>query len=307
MGFLFGPVSSRRLGLSLGVDLIPPKVCTFDCIYCEIGKTTKCTVKRKEYTPTAELLSEAEEYLRSEAASNLDFVTVTGSGEPTLHSKIELIISRLKEISPKPLAVLTNGSLLYLPGIRKALCRADVILPSLDAVNPDTFQKIDRPVRPITIEKVISGLKDLRQQFSGQIWLEVLFVKGINDKEIELEQMKQVFSEVQPDRIQLNTVDRPPAEELASPLSCTELEKIKEFFGDKAEVVVGSKRQKGRESHPVVETEILAMLARRPCTAEDISGLLNISLDEVNRLMSSLIRRQKAQSRLHNRRTFFVQ
>lgn len=306
MSFLFGPVSSRRLGLSLGIDLLPPKICTFDCIYCEIGRTTQCTVERKEYVPAGDVLLEAEAYLASESADQLDFVTITASGEPTLHSKIGDIISKLKDVSPKPLAVLTNGSLLYLPAVRKALLKADLILPSLDAVRPATFQKINRPARPIMIEKVISGLKHMRQEYNGQIWLEMLFVRDINDDPEELDEMRKVLLDIQPDRIQLNTVDRPPAEEYAAPLNCTELERIKEYFGEKAEVVVRFERQIGKGSHSMVENEILSMLARRPCTVEDISGLLNISKKEVTDFMSSLIKKRKAQSKTYDRRIFYI-
>ncbi len=307
MGFLFGPVSSRRLGLSLGVDLLPHKICTFDCIYCEVGRTTLCTVKRKEYVPACDVLREAETYLRSEAAAGLDYVTVTASGEPTLHSKIGEIIARLKDISPKPLAVLTNSSLLYLPAVRRALLKADVILPSLDAVRPDTFRAVDRPVASITIDRVLSGLRDLRQEYTGRMWIEVLLVRGINDSRRDIEELEGVLREIRPDRIQLNTVDRPPAEEYAVPLSGDELERIRDSLGDRAEVVVDFARRIRQGFRPVVESEILAMLARRPCTAEDISGLLNIPQDEVEDLMESLVKKRKAHSRTYNQRAFYVQ
>jgi wyosine [tRNA(Phe)-imidazoG37] synthetase (radical SAM superfamily) len=305
MAFLFGPVSSRRLGLSLGIDLLPPKICTFDCIYCEIGRTTLRTAKRKEYVPTSEVLKEAENYLQSEAAK-IDYVTVTASGEPTLHSKIGDIVSRLKDISPKPVAVITNSSLLHLPEVRQALLKADVILPSLDAVSPDIFRRINRPIRSVRIEQIISGLKDLRQEYTGRIWLEILFVQGINDRLEEVEELRKALKAIQPDRIQLNTVDRPPAEDYASPLSSAQLETIREVLGEKAEVIVDFNRRIQQGFRPLVESEILAMLARRPCTVEDISGLLNVSQDEISAVMESLIKKHRAQCKAYDQRVFYI-
>lgn len=305
MGFLFGPVSSRRLGLSLGVDLLPPKICTFDCIYCEIGRTTLCTTERKEYTPTGQLLQEAESYLKAEAAK-IDFVTVTASGEPTLHVKIGDIVSRLKDISPKPVAVITNSSLLYLPEVRQSLLRADVILPSLDAVRTATFHSINRPVESLSIEKIISGLKDLRQEYTGQIWLEILFVRDINDSREDIEEMERVLPALRPDRIQLNTVHRPPVEDYASPLTSDQLEAIRAQFGPRAEVIVDFQRRVLQGFRPIVESEILAMLARRPCTVEDISTVLNVSSNEVAAVMESLVQRQKARRTVHDRRVFYL-
>ncbi|HED00932.1 MAG TPA: radical SAM protein [Proteobacteria bacterium] len=305
MAFLFGPVSSRRLGLSLGIDLLPPKICTFDCIYCEIGRTTLRTARRKEYVPTSGVLKEAENYLQSKAAK-IDYVTVTASGEPTLHSKVGDIVSRLKDVSPKPVAVITNSSLLHLPEVRQALLKADVILPSLDAVRPDTFRRINRPIRSIRIEEIISGLKDLRQEYTGQIWLEILFVQGINDRPEEVEEMREALQAIQPDRIQLNTVDRPPAEDYAAPLSSARLETIREVLGERAEVIVDFKRRIQQGFRPIVESEILAMLARRPCTAEDISGLLNVSPDEISAVMESLIKKHRAQYKTYDQRVFYI-
>lgn len=306
MGFLFGPVSSRRLGLSLGIDLLPPKTCTFDCIYCEIGRTTLCTDERKEYVPTSKVLEEAENCLQSEAAK-IDFVTITASGEPTLHSKIGDIVSKLKDVSPKPVAVITNSSLLHLPEVRQSLLKADVILPSLDAAKPATFHRINRPIKSISIEQVISGIKDLRQEYRGQIWLEILFVRGVNDSLPEVEKMGEILLGIQPDRVQLNTVNRPPAEDYASPLSSTQLETIREHLGKRAEVIVDFKRRIRQGFHPIVESEILAMLARRPCTIEDISTSLKVPQNEIAKVLKSIVKKQKAQLKVFNRHAFYIQ
>ena len=213
---LYGPVPSRRLGRSLGVDLVPPKICTYDCVYCQVGKTTEMTLQRMEYIPTEEVLEEVRDFL-SKGEATIDHFSLSGSGEPTLHSQIGLVIKGIKGMSPIPVAVLTNGSLLYLDEVRDDLLQADIILPSLDAVSEEVFTRINRPHKGILVEKVIEGLVEFRKDYQGQIWLEILFCKGINDGEDELHQMKRAVDRMQPDRIQINTVVRPPTEPWAAP------------------------------------------------------------------------------------------
>ena len=211
---LYGPVPSRRLGGSLGIDLVPHKICTYDCIYCQIGKTTKKTLTRKEYVPVKEITEEVERFLK-EGAASIDYLSLTGSGEPTLHSQIRSVIEGIKAITSIPVAVITNGSLLYEEEVRQDLLRADLVLPSLDAVSPEVFRKINRPRKGFSVDKVIEGLVEFRNVYKGRIWLEILFCKGINDGKEELLRMKNVVDRVRPDRIHLNTVVRPPSEKWA--------------------------------------------------------------------------------------------
>ena len=186
---LYGPVPSRRLGRSLGIDLVPHKICTYDCIYCQIGKTTKWTLVRREYVPVKEVLKEVKAFLSEEVP--FDHFSLAGSGEPTLHSKIRSIIKGIKEMSSVPVAVITNGSLLYMKTVREDLLQADIVLPSLDAVSPETFEKINRPHEKLNVEKVIEGMVEFRKVYKGQIWLEILFCKGVNDIQSELLKMKR--------------------------------------------------------------------------------------------------------------------
>jgi wyosine [tRNA(Phe)-imidazoG37] synthetase (radical SAM superfamily) len=182
-------VPSRRLGRSLGIDLVPHKICTYNCIYCQIGKTTKKTLLRKEYVPEKEVLEEVKTFLLK-GSSSIDYLSLSGSGEPTLHSKIRSIIKCIKEITTIPVAVITNGSLLCEREVREDLLQADVVLPSLDAVSPEIFMKINRSHKKLSIERVIEGMIEFRKIYKGQIWLEILFCKGVNDTSEELQKMK---------------------------------------------------------------------------------------------------------------------
>jgi wyosine [tRNA(Phe)-imidazoG37] synthetase (radical SAM superfamily) len=164
--YIFGPVPSRRLGRSLGVDLVPYKTCTFDCIYCDLGRTTHKTVSRQSYVPPEEIQGELELYL-SVLDKKPDYITLSGSGEPTLNTNVGEIIRKIKKITSTPAAVLTNGSLLSMDGVREDLSEADVVLPSLDAITPALFEYINRPHPSLGIEDIISGLIQFRKQYQG--------------------------------------------------------------------------------------------------------------------------------------------
>ena len=206
--YLFGPVPSRRLGMSLGVDLVPKKVCSLNCVYCEVGQTTKLTTERREYIPYDKVTSELEHYFANNP--NPDYFTFSGSGEPTLNSRIGDVLQFIKQKKPDtPVAVLTNGTLLYDKKVRDELMDANVVLPSLDAATETSFQKINRPAPRLTVEKYIQGLIDFRTKFPGQIWLEVFIVPGYNDNIDDLKALKKAFKDIKPDQIQLNTLDRP--------------------------------------------------------------------------------------------------
>ncbi|MDK2863513.1 MAG: hypothetical protein PWQ46_1223, partial [Methanomicrobiaceae archaeon] len=187
--YLFGPVPSRRLGISLGIDLVPHKTCSFNCIYCECGQTTDLTCERREYVPTNRVIAELDDFLAT--APDLDYVTFAGSGEPTLHSGIGEIISFIKDRYPRyRVAVLTNSALFTDPDVRAALMRADLVVPSLDAVSEEVFVKINRPSPGITAGQVLEGLLDFAREYTGEVWLEIFIVPGVNDTDKELRLLK---------------------------------------------------------------------------------------------------------------------
>jgi wyosine [tRNA(Phe)-imidazoG37] synthetase (radical SAM superfamily) len=239
MRYIYGPVNSRRLGLSLGLSLTPHKVCDFDCVYCQLGRTTDRSLERKEYLKIDEIVAEVNSWTvnNAESVKSLDFITISGSGEPTLNSGIGLLIDSLRKIIAVPIAVITNSSLLADAQVRRQISGADLIVPSLDAVTEEAFQKIDRPVEGINLQGIIEGLVDLRKEFKGKIWLEVMLVKGVNDNLAHTRRLKEVIERINPDKVQLNSPVRCTADEDVEPLDAKHLERIKELLGDKCEIV----------------------------------------------------------------------
>ena len=302
--YIFGPVPSRRLGRSLGVDLVPYKTCTFDCIYCDLGRTTRKTISRQSYVSPEEIQGELELYL-SALDKKPDFITLSGSGEPTLNTNIGEIIRRIKDITSIPVAILTNSSLLSLDKVRRDLSEADVVLPSIDAVTPAFFEYINRPHTSLRIEGIISGLIQLRKQYRGQIWLEILFCRGVNDGKEEIEKLKAVIEGIKPDRIQLNTPVRPPAENFAYPLTLGQLEEIRERLGGKAEIIPEFTAPLGEEFNSVKDTEILNLIKRRPFTTEDISKALGLRIDEVVKHLDHLIKTGTIRYRMYEHRGYY--
>jgi wyosine [tRNA(Phe)-imidazoG37] synthetase (radical SAM superfamily) len=302
--YLYGPVPSRRLGRSLGIDLVPHKICTYDCIYCQIGKTTKKTLSRKEYVPAEEVLGEVKAFLR-EGGPSVDYLSLSGSGEPTLHSKIHSIIKGIKEITAIPVAVITNGSLLYEKKVREDLLLADVVLPSLDGVSPEVFKRINRSYHELSAERVIEGMVEFRKAYKGQIWLEILFCKGVNDIPEELQKMKETVSRIQPDLVHLNTVVRPPSEDWVKPLSQEEMEEIRAFLGEKASIISEFDRHLTYVTKEDIKDGILRILKRRPLSLSDLSKWMGIPQKELKEQITSLSQEGKIKSRTHGNSVFY--
>jgi wyosine [tRNA(Phe)-imidazoG37] synthetase (radical SAM superfamily) len=279
--YLFGPVPSRRLGISLGIDLVPHKTCSFNCIYCECGQTTDLTCERREYVPTDRVIAELDDFLAT--APDLDYVTFAGSGEPTLHSGIGEIISFIKDRYPRyRVAVLTNSALFTDPDVRAALMRADLVVPSLDAVSEEVFVKINRPSPGITAGQVLEGLLDFAREYTGEVWLEIFIVPGVNDTDKELRLLKDAVIAIEPDRVQVNTLDRPGAEDWVRPASPEAIERIAATLGGNAGAigVAYAGRTLPPKTKDIGET-ILATIRRRPCTPRDLATLLGIRPTEV--------------------------
>jgi wyosine [tRNA(Phe)-imidazoG37] synthetase (radical SAM superfamily) len=302
--YIFGPVPSRRLGRSLGVDLVPYKTCTFDCIYCDLGRTIRKTTSRQSYVIPEEIQGELELTL-SVLEKKPDYITLSGSGEPTLNTNIGEIIERIKEITSIPVAVLTNSSLLSLNEVRKDLSNADVVLPSLDAVSPTLFEYINRPHTSLRIEEIMSGLIQFRKEYRGRIWLEIVFCRGVNDGKEEIDNLKQVIERIKPDRVQLNTPVRPPAEDFVFPLTLGQLEEIREKLGNKAEIIPEFSAPLGEEFRSVKDTEILNLIKRRPCTTEDISKALGLRIDEVMKHLDHLTKKGAIRYRMYEDRCYY--
>jgi len=287
--YLFGPVPSRRLGISLGVDLVPKKVCSLDCVYCEVGQTTKLTTERREYILYDRVTTELADYFSHNP--DPDYITFSGSGEPTLNSRIGDVLQFIKKNKPTiPVAVLTNGTLFYDKKVRDELLGANVVLPSLDAAREDTFRKINRPAQGLNIEKCINGLADFRKAYSGQIWLEVFFAPGYNDREADLIALKNAFEQIKPDQIQLNTLDRPGTLNNVQRASMEYLERVIDFWQlPNVEIIAATPERKNIQSYRKdAEMVILETIARRPCTVDDLVKILGQHTNEINKYLDVL-------------------
>lgn len=325
MNHIFGPVNSRRLGRSLGIDILPRKICNFDCIYCEVGPTTKLVCDRQEYVPTESILAEVEQYFSDPAAaSKVDVVTVTASGEPTLHSGLGRIIRFLKEKTGKPVAVLTNGTNLWDMEVTAALSRADVVVPSLDTALSGSFRKLNRPAQCVELDEMIEGLVRFSNEYEGELWLEILLARGINESENDIEALMEVVRRMKLSRVQLNTVARPPHEKFALPVDNDRLKEIAERLSTipgvpQVEIITYgmSVFEQGREveakrphfSSPHDEDlidEILQMLKRRPSTAVDIDRTFFIGGPEkVEQLLEPLVHAGTVEKQHHGDKIFY--
>ncbi|MBI5558500.1 MAG: radical SAM protein [Deltaproteobacteria bacterium] len=306
MKYLFGPVNSRRLGLSLGIDLLPAKICNFNCIYCEVGPTTVFTCERKEYTPTADIIAEIDTFLAaSQQAKPIDVFTITASGEPTLHSGLGEIINHLKAVTAVPVAVLSNGSLLFQEDVRRDLQRADIVIPSLDAAREESFRKINRPAQCARLQDIIDGLIEFAGSFTGHLWLEILLAKGINDAAPDVAALKKALALIKPEKIQLNTVDRPPLEEFANPLPEAELQEIARQLPGSVEIIADFLRRKRENARSAKKNELLEMLQRRPCTETDICEALNLDSDSTGRLLEELAARGDIARSVHRGKIYY--
>ena len=304
---LFGPVPSRRLGISLGVDLVPHKVCSLNCIYCECGATTRLTLERVEYVPEKEVMDELKNYFENNP--DPDFITFSGAGEPTLHSGIGRVLRLIKVLKPKVrVALITNGTLFSDPVVRKEMQDVDVVLPSLDAATDAAFRKINRPRKEFTVEQYIQGLVDFKKESLGEFWLEVLILPGYNDDSDNILALKKAIRTIGPDRIQLNTLDRPGVLEGLRPASREELEAIAGQWDVKdVEIVVPVKQ---REESVAFRTDakaaILETISRRPCTLEDIQQILGIHINEINKYLGILEKSGQIETK-HQERGIFYQ
>jgi len=298
---VFGPVPSRRLGRSLGVDLVPFKTCSYDCIYCQLGRTTCKTLERKEWVPLDEVVAE----VRAKLPTAPDYITLSGSGEPTLYSRLGELIESLKRMTQTPVAVLTNGSLLWAEDVQDGLAGADLVVPSLDAGDAPLFRQINRPHESISFERMVEGLAAFRSRFAGAYWLEVFLLGGMTALPAEVEKIGRLIARIAPDRVQLNTVTRPPAEDFALPVSRTDMEHLARMLGDRAEVIADFRGVHRKGEFTAKREDVLDMLRRRPCTIDDIAAGLGMHANEAVKYVTELLERSAVVPEIRANRTYY--
>jgi len=303
MSYIFGPVPSRRLGLSLGIDLIPPKTCTYDCLYCEVGRTTCQTIDTGPLVGLHEIVGELETALLK---SEPDTITLAGSGEPTLNSETDRIISFIRERTDVRIALLTNGSLFWKEDVLSKVLDADIILPTFSTVFDGTYQVIHRPCRGLDVSMMIRGLKDLRRRFKGEIFLEVILLSGINDTDREMEGLREAIADISPDRVQLNTVIRPPSDPRAIPTDSARMEEIRGFLGSGTEVIGYPPSKKKHIEHDSARLSVIEMAKRRPVRLMDIAEALNKTLENTEQLIKGMVIKGDLSEKRHGGEVFFT-
>lgn len=300
---LFGPVNSRRLGRSLGVDLVGHKICPIDCIYCEVGATTRKTLQRAEYEPTEEILAELRDKLAQDVP--IDYITLSGAGEPTLHSRLGEIIDAIKAMTSIPVAVLTNGNLLFDPQVRRELLGADLVLPSLDAGDEATYLRMNRPCPEATFARLVEGLRAFRKDYPGQIRLEVLLVAGVNDSPEQVRKIRVLIDQIQPDLVDVNTVTRPPTESDARAVPPAKLAKLAAILGEKANVIASAPSAAPAAARVDAQT-LLDLLRRRPCTLDDMADGLASNVIVIIPLIGRLLEEGKVHLVAQDGKEYFV-
>jgi len=298
---VFGPVPSRRLGRSLGVDLVPFKTCSYDCIYCQLGRTTCKTVERKEWVPLDEVVAQ----VRDKLSTGPDYITLSGSGEPTLYSRLSELVASLEGMTKIPVAILTNGSLLWDKDVQEGLAEADLVIPSLDAGDDSLFRHVNRPHESISFERMVEGLVEFRGRFAGACWLEVFLLGGMTAIPAEVDKIAKLVERIRPDRVQLNTVTRPPAEDFALPVSRKDMERFAARLGERAEVIADFRGVHGEGEFTAKREDVLDLLRRRPCTVDDIAAGLGMHANEAVKYVTELLERDAIVAETKDYRTYY--
>ncbi len=302
MKYLFGPVPSRRLGLSLGVDLVPYKVCSFDCVYCECGRTTVHTLVRREYVPVEKVLKELESFMKE--PTPFHYVTFSGYGEPTLNIGFAKVAHWIKEHVDRPLALLTNSSLLIHDNVRAEVTLCNLILPSLDAATQKTFERINRPVDGMLVKDIVEALRLFRIKYpSVKMELEILFVKGFNTHDEEIKALKSAIEYIEPHEVHLNTVDRPPTEDVEA-VDMAFLEEVRSFFGGNTKIIGAGASCVILEEKRVKEA-IASAVSRRPLRFSDIMRLVGMDELKVRSVVESLKKEGKIEELSKNGQIFY--
>ena len=301
--YLFGPVPSRRLGRSLGVDIIPLQTCTQNCIYCQLGKDTPQTLERKEYAPITDVLAELECKLTEGVP--IDTITIRGSGEPTLHSQLGELIDGIRAMTDIPVAVITNSSLLYRADVRADCAKADIVLPSLDAADPATFEAMNCPAAHLTFEELTVGLCRFAAEYTGKLWLEVFFCDNVNTDDASVAKLRELIARIAPDKVQINTAVRPTVHAVAARVPQEKLEAIAAALGDNIEVIADYSKAAPAGDLEADEDAIADMLSRRPCSLDDIAAGMGLNRNLVGKALTRLLDAGRITTEQKNEKTYY--
>ncbi len=315
MNFVYGPVPSRRLGISLGIDIVPPSTCTFDCVYCQLGKTLhKVNHWEGLKFPNADKIIEDLE-TKLKKYDNVDYITISGSGEPTLNPHLGEIAKKIRAFTNLPLVLITNSSLLTYDTVLDNARKFDIVMPSLDAGDNKTFKIINRPAKGFQINEIADAIKKLKEESRGEIWLEVMFIKGkiTNASSESIANISKEISKIHPNLVFLNSPVRPPVEEYVKHFADDEMEKVKQRMEDKIskdmeiEVVpkLSFSRSQFLNRNDLLE-EIPRLLSVRPCTIRDISNITGVNLSEIGKYMGHMLDEGMITKIISNNETYYL-
>lgn len=290
--YIFGPVPSRRLGISLGVDLTPTKTCSFDCLYCQLAKTTFHTSGRKEFCKPDEVLAELREVLKEIARP--DWITISGTGEPTLHSGLGYILAEIKKLGNAPTCVITNSSLMYLPEVRSELLLADRLLPTLTTVKAETFARIHRPTPDLQLEKILEGLRLFMQEFTGAVEIEIFVCPDINDTDEEIEGLRNYLMTLNNlESVYLNSAVRVPLESEIRTADQSRLNRFRDRLNLMVPVTTAFEHslippRVSSWNRPAASSDVLKLLLRHPCSEQQLEKVLGSAPEKIVALLNEL-------------------
>jgi wyosine [tRNA(Phe)-imidazoG37] synthetase (radical SAM superfamily) len=303
MNSVFGPVHSRRLGLSLGIDPVHNKTCTLDCVYCQLGATATKTIERRVYVPADAVVAEVRQVIA--AGQPIDYITFSGTGEPTLNSELGRMISGIKAVTGVPVAVITNSTLLHLEEVRADLKQADLVIPSVNAISADVFARISRPVPGFELGVMLEGIERFSRAYTGRLWIEVMLVRGANDGPEELKKLARFLDRLACERIQINTVTRPPAEQDCAAVSDSVLEIARRLLGARAEILGSFSGNQGSQTGGDHLTRILALVRSHPCTLQQVCDALGLGRTQAETALQELLGSRIIETAQHGADLFY--
>ena len=306
MSTIYGPVPSRRLGQSLGIDPIPFKTCTYNCAYCQLGRTTDFTARRQDFFPPERILSETRAALFAHTPQQIDWITFVGQGEPLLCASLGWLIRKTKSLTDIPVAVVTNGSLFFRSDVRQELCAADAVLPSLDAADDRTFHRINRPMAGIEVSDVIDGMAAFRDVYQGRLWVEVMLVRGINDSEEALEHIAAALSRIGPDKVHIDAPIRPPAEQWVQPPDGEGLKRAISILGEVAPILSPAQGAFALAEDRSLIDAVVDVIRRHPLPERELlEKLQQLAPDRVEEVLSGLAASGEARRHLYRGNAFW--
>jgi wyosine [tRNA(Phe)-imidazoG37] synthetase (radical SAM superfamily) len=292
---VFGPVFSRRLGRSLGVDPVPFKTCNWNCTYCQLGRTSPLVRARGVYASCEDVLAQVREALE-EHKEGVDWISFVGSGEPTLNVELGCMIRGIKEYATTPVAVVTNGALLFMPEVREDLLDADAVMPTVLAGSERLHKQIHRPAVGLGFADFVRGLVDFRREFGGQLWPEVLLFRDMNDGDEALQELVELLRRIEPDAVHLTLPARPPNESWVEPAEPERLDRAIELLGEVAPIMAADRSASPSEMSMKGEIAeaVLGVITRHPMTAAELSSALGMPEAEIQEALAVLERTWRA-------------